>query len=277
MGSLLFKNAMTLVRGGGDLASGAVYRLHRAGFPIIVAELPAPRFVRRAVSYGEAVYSDSVTVEGLTARLADDAPRALSIALRGEIAVLVDKDNDAVQRLSPPIVVDARMEKNPLDTRITDAPLVVALGPGYIAGQRCHAVIETNRGHRLGRVIWQGPAEPDTGTPGPVAGHTATRVLRAPADGLVESQAQIGDIIEEGAVIATVGGQAVHAPFKGLLRGLVHPSVRVTKSMKIGDLDPRMTQENYRTISDKALAIGGGVVEAALSAPQIRPYLEPSQ
>lgn len=268
-----FDRALIVVRGGGDLASGAVYRLHRAGFPVVVTELDTPLFVRRTVSYGEAVYSGAVVVEGVTARLVADVQEARRLLAVGEVPVIIDPDGETLPQLQPVVLVDARMVKANLGTTIDDALLVIALGPGFVAGVDCHAVIETNRGHNLGRVIYQGPTEPDTGTPGKIEGYTHTRVLRAPASGHVRPYAAIGDTIECGQLIADVAGQAVIAPFTGILRGLIHERVQVWPGMKIGDLDPRARRENCYTISDKSLAVGGGVLEAVLAAPQVRPYL----
>ncbi|MCU0514397.1 MAG: selenium-dependent molybdenum cofactor biosynthesis protein YqeB [Anaerolineae bacterium] len=277
MASVLFERCPVLVRGGGDLASGVIYKLARAGFPVSVAELPQPKLVRRAAAYGEAVYSSRVTLNGLTAvRLA-----AGEVAPPGCIGVYVAERLEQLRPwLSPVVLVDARMDKHNPDTRLDDAPLVIALGPGYTAGVDCHYVIETQRGHHLGRVIDQGPAEADTGEPDAVQGITHARVLRAPAAGLVlpatdekMQPVQIGAIIQSGQVIAVVAGQPVIAPFAGILRGLVHPSVMVSAGMKIGDLDPRGRRDYCFTISDKARAIGGGVLEAVLAAPPVQPYL----
>jgi xanthine dehydrogenase accessory factor len=273
MASVLFKDVLIVVRGGGDLASGAIYRLQRAGFPVVITELAVPRLVRRTVCYGEAARSGSVSVERLTARRVP-VEDAAALALDGEaIPLVIDATKASIDRLKPAVVVDGRMEKIALDTRPDDAPLVIALGPGYTAGEHCHAVIETNRGHNLGRVIWRGSAEPDTGSPKTVEGQNHTRVLRAPADGHIQPRARIGDEIASGQVIATINGREIIAPFRGMLRGLVTPELAVTTGMKIGDLDPRIERANCFTISDKSLAIGGGVVEAVLSAPQIRKYL----
>ena len=268
-----FNRARVVVRGGGDLGSGAIYRLHRAGFPVVVTELAAPVFVRRAVSYGEAVYSGEVANEGVTARFAPDVDTARRLLDEGIVPVLVDESGDVWRALEPVIVVDARMQKVNPDTRIDDAPFVVALGPGYTAGVDCHAVIETNRGHWLGRVILDGSAEADTGEPGPVKGQTHSRVLRAPVAGHVAAHAAIGDRVETGQLIATIGEARIVAPFPGVLRGLIHERVWVDAGMKIGDLDPRARREHCFTISDKSLAVGGGVLEAVFAAPQVRPYL----
>lgn len=267
---MLFERMLTLVRGGGDLASGAIYRLWRAGFPVVVTELPIPVLVRRAVSYGEAVFSQTATVQGLTARCIADEQAIWDAIHAGEIPVLIDANGEVIHQLKPAIVIDARMEKQKLDTAIGDAPLVVALGPGYRAGVDCHAVIETNRGHNLGRVIYEGTAEPDTGTPGSINGMQHSRVLRAPVVGRITPRATIGDSIEVGQIIATIGDHTISAPFAGVLRGLIHHSVQVSAGMKIGDLDPRAVREHCFSISDKSLAVGGGVLEAVMAAPQIQ-------
>lgn len=268
-----FRRALILVRGGGDLASGAIYRLHRAGFPVVVTELANPVLVRRAVCYGEAIYSGAVEVDGVPARRAETAADVEKILADGVVPVVVDPAGQTIRRLNPAAVVDGRMAKTNLGTRPDDAPLVIALGPGFTAGLDCHAVIETNRGHDLGRVIWRGSAEPDTGEPGIMQGQSYSRVLRAPAVGYVQAYRQIGDTIEAGQTIASVNGQPIVAAFSGVLRGLIHEQVRVEVGTKIGDLDPRARRENCFTISDKSLAVGGGVLEAVLAAPQVRPYL----
>lgn len=263
-----------VVRGGGDLASGVAYRLIQAGFPVIVTELAKPLFVRPRVSYGAAIYEGSITLDGIEARCVSIdqlmAERTVWFTVDRLIPVVVDPAGDLLRSLQPPIVIDARMAKINLDTLITDAPLVIALGPGFSAGVDCHAVIETNRGHTLGRVIWQGSAEPDTATPGKVNGRDVERVLRAPRDGYVTRQAAIGSVIRAGETIAWVDETPLIAPFDGLLRGLIHELVFVTAGLKVGDLDPRAQPEHSFTISDKSLSVGGGVVEAVLSAPKIR-------
>lgn len=270
---MLFSDALIVVRGGGDLATGVIYRLSKAGFPVIVAELARPLTIRRAVAVSSAVFDGVIEIEGLRARRVADGAEARALAAEGQIAVLVDPDGASLPALRPAVIIDARMAKRNLGTHRDDAPLVIALGPGFSAGDDCHAVIETNRGHRLGRVIWHGSAEPDTGRPGAVQGKQNERVLRAPADGFVEPRAAIGDGLAAGEVVATVAGAPVLAPFDGVLRGLIHPSVSVTTGMKIGDVDPRGERMFCFEISEKALAIGGGVVEAVLSAPQIAPVL----
>jgi len=260
-----FKDTLIIIKGAGDLAGGVAYRLKRCGFPLIMTELPTPLFVRRAVAFGEAVYSGQTTVEGIAARRVDTPEEAAQLAATSIIPILVDPQATIVDRLKPQILIDAIIAKKNTGTRQSDAPLVIALGPGFTAGQDCHVVIETNRGHNLGRVIYTGQAEANTNTPGSVQGKTASRVLRAPAAGLVTPAAQIGDTITEGQLIATVNGQPIHAQFNGVLRGIIHPSVSVTPGYKIGDLDPRGNVTHCFTISDKALAIAGGVLEAILA------------
>ncbi len=269
----LFPRALVLIRGAGDLASGVAYRLHKAGFPIVMTEIARPLAVRRTVAFAQAVYDGVTTVEDIIARRVSDLAETQTALSAGEIAVWVDPEARVRELLSPPVLVDGIMAKRNTGTRLEHAPLVVALGPGFTAGRDCHAVVETQRGHRLGRVLWEGSAQPDTRTPGRIAGHDVDRVLRAPRAGRLTPHHQIGDRVRAGEVIATVDGEPVVAPFDGVLRGLIHPDVVVTPGLKIGDLDPRAEVAHCFTISDKSLAVGGGVLEAILSAPHLRPYL----
>jgi xanthine dehydrogenase accessory factor len=267
----IFKEVLVMIKGAGDLASGVAYRLKRAGFPLLLTELPAPLMVRRTVCYGEAVYEGETTVEGITARRVASPAEARRLAPSEILPVLVAAEPSVVAEIRPQVLVDAIMAKANTGTGLEDAPLVVALGPGFSAGQDCHAVIETNRGHWLGRVIGEGPAQPDSKTPGSMKGHAIDRVLRAPAAGRVRALVGIGDRIKAGQAVATVAGQEVRAPFDGVLRGLIHPHVEVTPGFKIGDLDPRGEVRHCFTISDKSLAIGGGVLEAILASDLVRP------
>ena len=268
-----FPHVVVLVRGAGDLASGAIYRLHRGGFPVVVTELPAPLAVRRAVAFAEAVYAKEVTIEGIVGCRVETANEVPDVLARGHVPVLVDPEARIREEVRFSVVVDGIMAKRNTGTRLTDARLVVALGPGFTAGVDAHAVVETARGHTLGRVYWSGTALPDTGIPGTVKGRAKERVLRAPCDGHVQPRVHIGDTVDEGQVVCTVEGEPVRAPFAGVLRGIIHPRVPVRKGMKIGDVDPRARPEHCFTISDKSLAVGGGVLEAVMSAPQIRPLL----
>ena len=274
-------DTLILIRGGGDLATGVAHRLHRAGFTVIVTELPQPLAVRRAVSFAEAVYKERVTVEGVTAHLAPDPLVAVAkgggaYTVMGEIPIVVDADDSVLARMRPPIVVDARMAKRNLGTRLTDAKLVIGLGPGFTAGVDCHAVVETNRGHNLGRVYWEGSAEPNTGEPEPVRGVAGQRVLRAPRDGEFKGRVEIGDLVKAGDVLAEVvdplqgvDGEPIRAQFDGVVRGLLHDGLRVTAGMKVGDLDPRGVREYCFLISDKARAVSGGVLEAIFAGMRL--------
>ncbi len=254
---MLFPDTLVILKGAGDLASGVAYRLYRSGFPTLLTELAAPLMVRCAVSFGQAVYDGATTVEGVTARLAQDPHQALALARRGEvIPVLVDPEAQAVGILKPPVLVDGIMAKHNTGTRITDAPLVIALGPGFTAGVDCHAAIETNRGHWLARILYEGSPQPDTKTPGKVKGYDRGRVIRAPADGHLRPTARVGDRLYKGDLIGHINGHEVRAMFDGILRGLIHPRAQVTKGLKVGDLDPRDV---------KSLAIGGAVLEAILA------------
>ena len=285
---MLFLDYPILLRGGGDLATGVAYRLHHAGFPVIVLELPHPLVVRRRVALATAVLEGEVTVEDLRGVRVESAAEAWALATTGVIPVLVaagipetwttdhrPQTTDTVTTRAerapssvvrrPSAIIDARMAKRNIDTTIDQAPLVIALGPGFIAGVDCHAVIETNRGHRLGRVIWDGAAEPNSGTPGIVAGKGRERVLRAPVTGIATWRVDIGDRVIEGALLGDVDGHVITAPFDGVVRGLIASGPTVPVGLKIGDIDPRDDITAPFTISEKALAIGGGVLEAVLS------------
>jgi xanthine dehydrogenase accessory factor len=256
---------LVLIKGAGDLASGVAARLHRSGFPVVMTELAEPLMVRRAVCFGEAVYAGEANVEGITARCVVDAAEARRALAAGIIPLLVDPEAACRGQLGPKVLVDAIMAKQNTGTAPADAPLVIALGPGFTAGVDCHAIIETNRGHWLGRVIWEGSAQPNTGIPGEIAGQRDDRVLRAPVDGSLQSCAQIGDRVVEGQEILSVDGHTVKASLGGVLRGLLHPGLWVAAGTKIGDIDPRSDPAYCFAISDKSLAVGGGVVEAILA------------
>jgi xanthine dehydrogenase accessory factor len=262
-----------LIRGGGDLSSGVAYRLLRAGWQVAITELPQPLAVRRLVAFSQAVYSGSVTIEGIEGVRVDDPDAAVSLMKAGKIPVIVDPNADILHKIHPQVIVDGRMTKLPSDIRKDDAPLVIGLGPGFVAGENCHAVIETKRGPFLGRVFWQGSAEPDSGQPDTVGNRQEERVLRAPVEGEVRTLVEIGSQLNAGDAIAVVGGETVRAPFTGLLRGLIHPGVFIEKGVKIGDIDPRLDPRLCDHISDKALAMGGSVLEAILSVPELRARL----
>lgn len=253
-----------VVKGGGDLGTGVAHRLHRAGMGLIITELPKPLVIRRAVAFATAIYEGVVEVEGVRARRIGSMEEALAAHEEGEIPLLIDPRAQVVARWEPDVVVDAIMAKRNTGTEMADAPIVIGLGPGFEAGLDVHAVVETARGHNLGRVILFGRAEPDTGVPGEVAGYTLQRLLRAPSDGAFEALRQIGDRVETGERVGYVGSQPVKAAIGGVLRGIIADGVEVREGMKLGDVDPRGIVEYCFTISDKARAIGGGVLEAIL-------------
>jgi len=268
-----FQHVLVLIKGAGDLASGVAYRLFRCGFPVLMTETAQPLVVRRGVAFAQAVYDGQVTVQEVTARRVEDVQSVPETLGQHIIPVLVDPQAHCRAILQPVVLVDAIMAKSNKGTSIADAPLVIALGPGFTAGEDCHVVVETCRGHDLGRLLWTGSAAPDTGVPGIVDGQSSRRVLRAPCPGRLLPRHTIGDLVQAGEVVATVQGSEVRAPFNGVLRGLIHESVGLSTGMKIGDVDPRAVREHCFSISDKALAIGGGVLEAMLSAPQMRRLL----
>jgi xanthine dehydrogenase accessory factor len=268
------------LRGGGDLASGVALRLHRAGLRVVIAELPHPLVVRRLVSFANAIFEGQTQVEEVQARRVAGVEPTLAALEAGIIPLVVDPQARLLDELrqalapgTPIVLVDGRMLKQAPDLEPHIAELVIGLGPGFIAGENCHAVIETKRGHYLGRVIWEGIPEADTGVPESVSHHGASRVLRAPAHGPLVAHAKIGDHLEPDQLVAEVAGQPVGAPFRGVLRGLMYPGSEVWKGLKIGDVDPRDDPRYCRLVSDKSLAIGGAVLEALLSRPRLRPHL----
>ncbi len=265
--------ATIVIRGGGDLASGVALRLHRVGLQVIIIELPQPLAVRRTVSFAEAVYEGRITVEDVTARLvsADQYQVAMEA---GEIPVVIDPDANILKNpllISPHsvIVVDGRMLKRTPDPLPLKPLMHIGLGPGFIAGEDCDAVIETQRGHTMGRVIWEGSTHVDSSKPE----GDPRRVLRAPRDGVLKSDAKIGDHFELGQPVATINGDIIAAPFAGVLRGLLRPGLSAAKGLKIGDLDARDDPNLCELVSDKALAIGGAVLEALLVRPEVKEIL----
>lgn len=258
--------ALILIRGGGDLASGVALRLRRVGLKVLISELAQPLAVRRSVSFAEAVYEGQVMVEGVTARLVEH--EQIQAALdAGEIPVIIDPDASILTELPFLIVIDARLIKLPPSPLPVDVALHIGLGPGFHAGRNCHAVIETRRGHTQGRVYWDGPTQPDSGQPE----GDQRRVLRAPANGRIFGYTQIGDHVIVGQEIAVISDQyPVVSPFDGVLRGLIRPGLHVTAGLKIGDVDPRNEPDLCNLVSDKALAIGGGVLEAIFSRGELR-------
>ena len=227
-----FRKELCLVRGGGDLATGVIARLHHVGFPIVVTELPFPLAVRRSVTAANAVYEKSIQIENMAVQLFDSKSKALSKSKEGIIAVLV---NEAIPEINPTIIIDARLAKKNIDTSISDAPIVIGLGPGFTANLDCHFVIETKRGHSLGRVIKDGKAIDNTGSPEPIEGRGDERVLRSPKDGRTRWNVKIGDSVVKDQVLGIIEEKAINAPFDGVVRGLIHPSVNtpILKMMSV--------------------------------------------
>jgi len=255
-----------VIRGAGEMATGTACRLHRSGFyKILMTETARPLAVRRLVSFCEAVYEGATTVEGVQAVAISTPDQAVGLWSEKLIPVLVDPKNSSGCVIKPDVIIDAILAKTNLGTNISDAPLVIGMGPGFYAGRNVHYVIETNRGHNLARLISEGEAEPDTGVPGNIGGFTTERVLRSPADGVFESDLEIGVLVKKGQTIGTVAGEPVTAGVSGVLRGLIRPATRVRRGLKIGDVDPREVQSYCSTISEKARAIGGTVLEAILA------------
>jgi len=260
-----------LVRGGGDLASGVAWRLHQSGFRVVISEIAAPLAVRRKVAFCEAVYDGQAVVEGVRAVLVKGPEEVQRIWDQGFIPVFADPEALCRHSIHPEVVVDAILAKKNLGTSMKDASLVIALGPGFEAGKDAHFVVETQRGHYLGRLLTSGCAAPNTGIPGPVQGIASDRVLRAPATGTWGNTLDIGDTVKKGDIVGSVEGETLFASIDGVLRGLIRPGITVSKGLKIGDIDPRGERPFCFSISEKALAIAGGVLEGILRTFGRRP------
>lgn len=259
---------LVLIKGAGDLATGVALRLYRAGLQVVMTDLPQPTAIRRTVSFSQAIPDGTAVVEGITARAA--CPETVEEILQaGEIPVFADPDCRCRESLRPQVLVDAILAKKNLGTALTDAPVVIALGPGFTAGEDCHAVIETMRGHYLGRVILQGSAQPNTAVPGLIGGYAGERVLRAPADGVFRGCLKIGAQVQAGDVAGYVGDLPMTCTIGGVLRGLLADGTPVHAGMKAGDVDPRCCADHCFSASDKAIAIGGGVLEAVLQLTEV--------
>ncbi len=258
------QNKLVVVRGGGDLASGVVHRLIMSGFQVIILEIEKPTVIRRTVAYAEAVFAGTATVESIKARKVKNVAEAFQCLEAGIIPILIDPAGEYLPEIKPKIIVDAILAKRNLGTHRDMAPIVIGLGPGFCAGEDVDAVIETNRGHNLGRVFLEGSAEPDTGVPGVIGGFDYQRILRAPADGVIRNVREICTNVKCGDIIAYVDDMPVISSLDGVLRGLITDGLPVKTNLKIGDVDPRCKIEYCYSISDKARAIGGGVLEAIL-------------
>lgn len=261
------RDKIVIVRGGGDLATGIIYRLWKTGYSVLVLETQYPLVVRRTVAVASAVFDGFVKVEDMTATLIDSIESFANNS--NTIQVLVDPEGKSIGKIRPDILIDAVMAKKNLGTTKEMAPLVIAIGPGFSAPAEVHAVIETKRGHTLGRVITNGCAIPNTGVPGMIKGYSTERLLRAPVDGYLLPVHKIGDEISCGDIVGYVNGVKICSNIDGVLRGLIHPHVHVTQGLKIGDIDPRGDPSHCWSITDKALAIAGGVLEVIMSRDNI--------
>ena len=260
---------LIIVRGGGDLATGTIYKLKKSGFPVLILEVPNPSAIRRNVAFCEAVYQGTQTVEDMTCYLVESVEQAEQFINEGKLCVLVDPMGESIARLKPLAVIDAILAKKNLGTNRNMAPITLALGPGFVAGEDVDAVIETKRGHNLGRVLWEGAAAPNTGIPGVIGGYGKERVIHCPAKGILRNVKKITDTVSRGEVIAVVetedGNVPVEATLDGILRGFIRDGYPVHVGFKMADIDPRAEEyENCFTISDKARCIAGGVLEAVL-------------
>lgn len=260
---------LVLIRGAGDLASGIALRLHHAKMQVVMTDLPRPTAIRRSVCFSQAILFGKMQVEDVTAEYAENTQAALSILQRGNIPVLADPNCQCRETLQPDALVDAIIAKRNLGTRITDAPCVIGVGPGFTAGVDCHAAVETMRGHTLGRVITQGSPLPNTNIPGLIGGFAGERVLRAPADGIFRQVLDIGAMVKQGELAGTVNGEPMLCQIDGILRGILADGTPVHKGMKAGDVDPRAEKDYCYLVSDKALSIGGGVLEAILRYSEV--------
>ena len=260
---------LVVIRGAGDIASGIALRLYRAGIRLVLTDLPNPTAVRRTVCFSEAIRLGEVRVEDVTGRLAHSPQKALELTKQGIVPVLADPKGACIPVLKPDAVVDAILAKKNLGTHMGMAPAVIAVGPGFTAGVDCHAAVETMRGHTLGRVLYTGSPIPNTGVPGNIGGYTVERVLRAPTGGVFKPCLEIGAMVKAGEVAAMIGETPMRCTIDGCLRGLLQDGIEVFEGMKCGDIDPRCKPEHCLCASDKALAVGGGVLEALLHLTKV--------
>ncbi len=264
------KKNIVAIRGAGDLATGISIRLWRSGFRVILSELETPLCIRRTVAFADAVFKGSAKVENAEAILIETIDEARRIWAEDKIPVIVDPDASAILSIHPDVLIDARLMKSQRDDiHLSDAPLVIGLGPGFTAGKNVHAVIETMRGHNLGRVYWEGSAEPNTGIPGLIQGEGAKRVVKAPCAGTFKPAVQIGDMVKTGDLLANIDGNEIHSVLDGVVRGIIYPGIHVEKGLKIMDVDPRGIRAHCFTCSDKANALGGAVLEAILTPREL--------
>lgn len=262
-----------VVRGAGDIATGTIHRLFSAGYNVIALETETPSAIRRQAAFSETVYDGSCAVEGIMAKKADTLSEALN--MKACIPILIDKEGKYINEIKPDVLIDAMIAKKNLGTNINMAPLTIAMGPGFEAGRDCHYVIETQRGHNLGRIISKGFAEKNTGIPGNIAGYSSERVIHSPLKGIFKGAAKIGDIVNKGDIIAYIDGIPVYASITGVVRGMLRDGYNVAKDFKIIDIDPRKEElKNCFTISDKARCIAGSVLELVCKYEKSHKYIK---
>lgn len=255
---------MILIKGSGDLATGIAYRLKKSGFDIVMTEIDKPTTVRRTVAFSQAVFDNEIVIEGIKGVKVNNINEIYKEINQGNIPIIIDEKAEIIKELRPDVVVDAIIAKKNLGTNIKDAPIVIGVGPGFEAKVDCHLVVETKRGHYLGKVIEEGSAIPNTGVPGNIGGYTKERIIRASSNGKIKPVVSIGDFVKKGDVVAYVDGVEVLAQIDGIVRGMLQEGIEVFKGMKSGDIDPRCEKDHCFTISDKARSIGGGVLEAIM-------------
>lgn len=255
---------IVLIKGAGDLATGIAYRLKKSGFDIVMTEIDNPTTVRRTVAFSQAIFDNEIEIEGIKGIKVNNINEIHKEIKKGNIPIIIDKEANIIKKLKPKVVVDAIIAKKNLRTSINDAPIVIGVGPGFEAKKDCHLVIETKRGHYLGKVIEEGSAIPNTGIPGNIGGYTKERIIRASSNGKIRPVVKIGDYVKKGEVIAYIDGVEVVAEIDGIVRGMLQEGIEVFKGMKSGDIDPRCEKDHCFTISDKARSIGGGVLEAIM-------------
>ena len=255
---------MVLIKGAGDLATGIAYRLKKSGFDIVMTEIHKPTTVRRTVAFSQAVFDNEIAIEGIKGVKVNNINEIYEEIREGNIPIIIDEKAEIIKELRPDVVVDAIIAKKNLGTSIEDAPIVIGVGPGFEAKVDCHLVVETKRGHYLGKVIEEGSAIPNTGVPGNIGGYTKERIIRASSNGKIKPVVAIGDFVKKGDIVAYIDGVEVLAEIDGIVRGLLQEGIEVFKGMKSGDIDPRCEKDHCFTISDKARSIGGGVLEAIM-------------
>lgn len=255
---------IVLIKGAGDLATGIAYRLKKSGFDIVMTEIDNPTTVRRTVAFSQAIFDNEIEIEGIKGIKVNNINEIHKEIKKGNIPIIIDKKANIIKELKPKVIVDAIIAKKNLGTSIDDASIVIGVGPGFEAKKDCHLVIETKRGHYLGKVIEEGSAIPNTGVPGNIGGYTKERIIRASSNGKIRPIVKIGDYVKKGEVVAYIDGVEVLAEIDGIVRGMLQEGIEVFKGMKSGDIDPRCEKNHCFTISDKARSIGGGVLEAIM-------------